>query len=76
MKFLKSIYQSVILLLLSSVYNNIVSQPAAKVTKGLKKEILFTLRPSEEVYPSEERIANENVKSFFDKVKKNVTEAK
>ena len=65
MKFLKSIYQSVILLLLSSVYNNIVSQPAAKVTKGLKKEILFTLRPSEEVYPSEYIVNIEMAKDNF-----------
>jgi len=45
------------------------------VIKGLN-DGGFKVPCSEEVFPSPERISTENLKSFFDKVKKNIMEAK
>lgn len=52
--------------------------PGSRVYAAIKgiNDAGFKVPCSEEVYPSEERIINENLKPFFDKVKKNIMEAK
>jgi large subunit ribosomal protein L18 len=56
----------------------VTSTPGSRIYATLKgiNDGGFAVPCGEKVYPSEERIINENIKSFFDKVKKNIMESK
>lgn len=53
------------------------STPGSKIYSALKgiKESGYEMSFNEEVFPSEERIKNENVKIFLDKVKENIVKS-
>lgn len=56
----------------------IKSTPGSRIYAVLKgiNDGGFAVPCSEKVYPSQERIINEHIASFFDKLKKNIMEAK